>query len=1174
MRLILIPLILSILTYTASTQDWETLIEAEIIKDGTGYSTHDHSYGIYEDGAGNLYHTGYFEGEIKFGDSTLISKGSRDIFIAKINKNGGWDWAVSAGGESAEFSRDITCDNSGNIYITGYFYGSCTFGNQYITASGNSDLFIAKLSMNGQWLWARAGTGNGFNRGNSIVCDNLGYIYVAGSFESTISFGGMNLVSSGQRDICIVKLDTAGNWIKSVKAGGNGQEESLGIKYNHSEKFLITTGYYTANPSFGQHNLTGVSGRDIFVARMDRDLGWTWVESAASSGAEESKAVEIDGNGNSVITGYYTSAISFGDNSLPTAQGRDVFVAKISKNGQWLWASSAEGNSDDDANAIGTDNNGNIYITGSFFDEIKFGNSTLNSENDRNLFVAKLNSAGNWSWGRVATGSSSVDGLGISVQSNGISYISGSFYENVKFGNNSYISLGDSDFFIAKISSSGSWNWSQVNGAVTSILTVESISNYINDDIIISGNFYGTVKFGEDTLISEGSSDFYVARYSNVSGWVWAKSFGSVGFDETGSVCSDSSGNIYLSGTYSDTITIGNNTISTNGFTDAILIKLNSFGQAVWSISAGDIESDYGRIVHSTTDKIYWGGIYSKRPYFGNTRLTNKGYEDIFIAVLDSSGNYINVLNAGSNQFDALNSIDIDSVGSMIVTGGFEGTCYFGSNSVQSAGGDDIFIAKADSSGSWLWAVKAGTSNFQESGKSLCLDSDGNIYITGTYRALCLFGSQYLINNGASDIFLSKIDSDGNWIWSKGLGGSGADNSFDLKYDNGRIIMGAAAGSTFSYLGKQFLSYGSNSNSFIASFDTQGNLIHVNSDAGSGTSDIKSVCYGAENKIIGVGNFSDNISLGNLSSSAENPVDKNGFIAFLGMPDSKPDWTFADSTGKSAKIIIPADIAPKVNGRSFVIGDAVGVFYSRNNLLYCAGMSYWDGNDMEIIVWGDDAVTLVKDGFDDLENFNFKVWDVLALQEFPVKVRYEHGPEKFIDSGETLISQFPIIYDTLSINLKSGWNMVSSNITPINASLDDIFKNIMIDVSLVKNSIGKTYIPNFNINTIGSWSLNEGYQIYAVRNTTLKIIGDKVDFGSFEYNLSQGWSIISYMKDSASNPALAFAGLINQGKLILVKNIEGKSFIPQFNINTIGDLIPGQAYQIYLNSDTTFSYPE
>lgn len=1167
-------LFLTLLSLTnAYAQNWLDLQKPEIIKNGTGYSTHDQAYGIFEDASGNLYQTGYYEGEITFGTSTLSSLGSRDIFVAKVNKNGGWDWAVSAGGTSTDFSKDLTCDASGNIYVTGYFYGTCYFGNQSVTAVGNSDVFIAKLSSSGEWLWVRAGLGSGFNRGNSVVCDNSGYCYVGGSFESTISFGNLNLSSSGLRDIFVAKISPAGNWIWAVKAGGGGQEEALGLKYNTSNYFLGVTGYYSSNPTFGQTVLTGMGGRDIFVARLDTNGSWNWAKSAASSGAEESRSIALDGAGNAVITGFYTTSVSFGGIVLQAATGKDVYVAKIDKSGNWIWAVNATGTGDQEAQAIGLDNGGNAYLTGLFYTEIKFANIELTALADRNLFVARISSSGSWNWGKTATGNSSIDGMGISVSSNGTSFLSGSFYDNAIFATTTLNTHGESDLFTARISGSGTWAWASSNGAVTGLVTGEGVCIDSTGNSIFTGSFYGTIRFGSDTLVSNGSGDIYIAKLSSDGNWIWAKSYGGSGFDSGKSVASDTNNNIYLTGSFENDVDFGVNTFNSNGFNDSFVMKISSSGVPVWVNTNGDNESDAGEKVVFRNNYIIYSGIFGRKPYFGITRLSARGNDDIFISKLDTSGNYIWAVSAGSNQFDAVNDIVLDKDENILATGGFEGTCYFGTKTISSSGGDDIFIAKMNSSGTWLWAVKAGTSNYQEAGWGVGTDSEKNIFVTGTYRALCLFGSQYLVNNGQNDISLSKLDSNGNWLWSKGIGGSGTDIAYDLDYLNGRITIAGAVSNGFTYNNLQFTANGFPRNAFISAFDSQGNILWVKSDEFAGFSEILSLSVSKLNVSHLTGNFGPSVKFGNLTAAEVSTVDRNAFIALNGVTIAKPDWTFRDSTGLSAVIKIPKNINPKVNGRDFFTGDAVGIFFIRNSNYYCAGMGYWTGDDMEITVWGDDINTPTKDGMSNSEKFNIRLWDGSKAEEIGCKVRYESGPDNFTADGFSVIKQLPIVYDTLKINLTLGWNMVSSYSMPQQPLMDSVFYDIKSKISLVKSSSGKTYIPQFNINTIGNWNIKEGYQIYATQNTELIILGDFVIPQDITYSFNSGWSLISYIRKTPMNAVTAFAPLVNQNKLVLVKNGSGKTYIPQFGINTIGNLVPGQAYQIYLNAGATFTYP-
>jgi hypothetical protein len=1174
MKLILSTLLYILLSSTATAQTWSALYKPQIVKDGTGFSTHDQAYGIYEDASGNVYHTGYFEGEMTFGNSTIKSIGSRDIFIAKINKSGGWDWAVSAGGSSTDFSRDLTVDLNGNIYVVGYFYGTCNFGTHEITAQNNSDVFIAKLSPTGEWLWAKAAVGNGFNRGNSVTVDNTGHCYITGSFESTINLGNISISATGLRDIFVAKISLEGNWIWAVKAGGSNNDESFGMKYNNTNSCLVLTGIYTGNSSFGQTMLSGVGSRDIFVARLDSNGSWNWAKSAATSGNEESKAIALDGAGNAVITGYYTSSINFGNNNLPAGLGKDIFVAKIDITGNWLWAKNTTGANDQEAQSIALDNSGNAYLTGSFYATVNFGNTQLSAVSDRNLFVAKIGPTGNWIWAKSATGNSTIEGYGISVSSNGTSFITGTFYLNADFGNYEINTLGESDVFVARMTNSGIWSWVSSNGAVTGLASGESITLDSASNIITTGMFYGTIKFGENTLSSNGKSDFYVAKLKQNGECIWAVSFGGIGLDVSKSVAVDTYGSVYVTGEFEETIEFGDFLHTSIGFSDMFLIKLSSDGEIIWSKSTGDTDFDSGSKIIVKDDYIINAGIFSKKPYFGNKRLDARGNEDIFISKLDFDGNYFWTISSGGNQFETINGINVDIDKNILLTGGFEGTCYFGNKNVSSSGGDDIFIAKADENGDWKWVVKAGTSNFQEAGWAVESDENKNVYAVGTFRGLCLFGSTYIVNKGQNDFFISKLDSNGNWIWTKGIGGTGSDYAYDMVLAFGRIKITGAVSTSFIHEDKYFKANGLLRNAFLADFDMDGNILAVKSDEYDGFSEFRSLICDMNNSTYLTGNYGQKIKLGDLTESEISDVDKNAFIAIISSTLAKPNWEFRTETGISSTIVIPKNIIPTINGRNFVPGDAIGIFYLRNNNYYCAGMNYWDGEDISLTVWGDDLATPNKDGFTSNEKFNFRLWDVLKEEEISTKVRYESGPEIFMKDSISVISQLPIIYDTLRISLNQGWNIISTYSMPEIPLMDSVFKSIKNYVSLVKSSSGKTYIPQFNINTIGNWDITQGYQVYATQNTELVILGTFVQPESLVYNLNSGWSIISYIRNTEISPITAFSSLVNQNKLVLVKSADGKSYIPQFGINTIGNLKPKQGYQIYLSGNSEFVYPE
>lgn len=161
-----------------------------------------------------------------------------------------------------------------------------------------------------------------------------------------------------------------------------------------------------------------------------------------------------------------------------------------------------------------------------------------------------------------------------------------------------------------------------------------------------------------------------------------------------------------------------------------------------------------------------------------------------------------------------------------------------------------------------------------------------------------------------------------------------------------------------------------------------------------------------------------------------------------------------------------------------------------------------------------------------------------------------------------------------NVNLSFGWNMISSNVSPVNASMESVFGEITDKTVIVKNNIGQIYFPEFEINDIGNWNIEHGYQVYMNQAETLTVKGFKIDPKNTQLNLKAGWNMISYLRDSALDIEIALEPIVSTDNLIIAKDNFGNVYFPAFGINMIGDMLPGQGYQIYIQSDTILEYPE
>jgi len=434
----------------------------------------DCGYDLATDSAGNSYVTGHFQNTATFGTIELTSLGYVDVFIAKADSSGNWLWAISAGGtESSERGYGISIDGAGNSYIIGNFHGTATFGTTSITSIDNFDVFIAKTDSSGNWLWAKR---CGAWMGNGIATDSDGACYITGYFSlgSNGDFGSTSFTCRGSYDIFAAKLDTNGNWLWAVQAGGVDEDFAYGISSDNNGNSYITGYFDTAVNShicyFGDIQLLS-TGYDFFVAKLDTNGNWQWAVNEGDDGHDYSYEISTNSNGTSFIIGehYMTSNIG---GTIMTHTG--TYIASISSSGNWLWATETDGTMNRYGKNVCADNNGNCYATGYFCGEAYFGPFTLvGSNSTTDTFAAKLDSNGDWVWA-VSTGGSDWDeGHGIAFDGLGHCYVTGRYRSTFNCGSYSLPSSGDWDIFVAKLG-----NDTSVENEI--IPTKMELSNYPN----------------------------------------------------------------------------------------------------------------------------------------------------------------------------------------------------------------------------------------------------------------------------------------------------------------------------------------------------------------------------------------------------------------------------------------------------------------------------------------------------------------------------------------------------------------------------------------------------------------------------------------------------------------------------------------------------------------------
>jgi hypothetical protein len=422
-------------------------------------------------------------------------------------------WVVSAGGTSNDQGNSIAVDGSGNIYVTGRFSGAATFGSTTLTSGGSTDIFVAKVDHGGKFVWAiSAGGSISYDEGNSIAVDGSGSVLVAGSFTDTATFGSTTLISKGGFDVFVAKVDGGGKYRWAVSAGGGDRDDGFSIAVDGSGNSYVT-GKYQGTTTFGSTTLTTEKGgQETFVAKLDRGGKFLWSVSAGGSTAQDNApSIALDSSGNSYITGAFHDTATYGNTTLTSRGYSDIFVAKLDRDGKFLWAVSAGGTSLDWGVSVALDGSANSYVTGRFSEGATFGSTTLTSRGATDIFVGKLNRDGDFLWAVSAGGIGIHDcGHSISVDGSGNSYITGEFSGVATFGSTTLTSNGLFDVFVAKLDNRG--NLGVASASSTGAALGLSISLDGSGNSYLTGWFGGAATFGSTTLTTRGGTDIFVAK--------------------------------------------------------------------------------------------------------------------------------------------------------------------------------------------------------------------------------------------------------------------------------------------------------------------------------------------------------------------------------------------------------------------------------------------------------------------------------------------------------------------------------------------------------------------------------------------------------------------------------------------------------------------------------------
>ena len=307
----------------------------------------------------------------------------------------------------------------------------------------------------------------------------------------------------------------------------------------------------------------------------------------------------------------------------------------------------------------------------------------------------------------------------------------------------------------------------------------------------------------------------------------------------------------------------------------------------------------------------------------------------------------------------------------------------------------------------------------------------------------------------------------------------------------------------------------------------------------------------------------------NASNYDSNATDDDGSCEYnCSLPIS---WEY-ELTGLNHTMMIPEDVLIDVYGEPLTHGSTIGVFYSdENGQLECVGHTQINGQDTFIAIMGDDSTTDEIDGMVEGQEMIWLVWDVLTCAQYQVNPSYTSGPSTFTINGLTVLESLEH-FSCQQIELSGGWFMFSTYIQADDTDAVIITSPLGDNLIIVKNNDGQVYLPEYDFNGIGDLDVKQGYQIKTNTSSTLEICGLKLQPEANPIALQPGWNLIPYLREQPSPTDLVFEDINENGNLLFVKDYNGNPYFPEWDFNGIGDMLPGQGYQVNVTNTETLNY--
>ncbi|MCC6840146.1 MAG: SBBP repeat-containing protein [Flavobacteriales bacterium] len=451
------------------------------------------------------------------------------------------------------------------------------------------------------------------------------------------------------------------------------------------------------------------------------------------------------------------------------------------------WAMALGSPGYEEARGIAVAKDGRVFITGEFENTADFAGQTLTSAGFSDAFLACYTNTGTLEYALAFPGAAKSQGYGVAIAPDGTVYTTGIFTGTVDLdpgpGTALHTSGGLYDVYLCALTPGGELLWAGVLGGPGNEET-RSVVTDGDGHVYLAGEMHGS--FDADPgpatamVVSNGSFDAFVAKYSPAGVLQWAHAIGGAGDDRAYDLTARPDGGVVITGYYAGTVDLdpgpGVATISTpTQWSNAFLVELAADGTYLWGANLGGTGTDTGRgVALDSLGNVVVAGRFTRTAYFGALGQDSlvctgpDGDADIFLAKYGADGGFIWAKGIGGTEENMPRGVATDRNGNILVAGRTKGIIDFdpgpGSALDTASGVFDLFLAKYSTQGDHLWGFTAGSS-YHARGLNVTTDAAGSVYLTGWITEDVDIDpgpdTLWLVNHGDVDAYLAKFSDNG-----------------------------------------------------------------------------------------------------------------------------------------------------------------------------------------------------------------------------------------------------------------------------------------------------------------------------------------------------------------------------------------------------------------------------